>query len=199
MMLEITDYLYSFNDYVYHELNSFLIEKFGDVPLDAIRTNLVILKRDNRITIKDENHLKLDSGSRINASDIDNTYRDLSNLKIEAALTPQEKERMGRLKYGFPLTHLPNISKPIYEIGLRELAILDEGKKRQLKEAGYLDGLELSRLPAEKPLTQPKTEHKAPVKRNPIKSLWELINSNIVSQILSGLFVAYVVYKILGH
>src|SRR5689334_11632650 len=94
MFNEIVTYLYWFDDKSFHSLNDFLQEKFGDVDLADIRAALVKLVLTNRIEIEHDTHRGLNNYSRINQTDIQNTFRDLSNLPIKARLTEEEREKM---------------------------------------------------------------------------------------------------------
>ncbi len=106
MLSEITEYLYSFNDYNWHELNSFLLDKFKDVGLSTIRENISILVIDKRIDVYDDAHYKIGLHSRINENDYQNTFRDLTNLTIEAKLKPKEKERIFQSKSILPTVNI---------------------------------------------------------------------------------------------
>ena len=94
MLNEIVNYLFSFDDEEYHELNDFFQNKYPDTKASVFRENMAILVQANRISNENNAFRKLDNYSRINESDYQNTYRDLSNLMIKAKLTPQEKEKM---------------------------------------------------------------------------------------------------------
>ena len=141
---------------------------------------MVILKVDNRIYIKDDAHLKLNSHSRINHFDYKNTLMDLSNLIIEAMLTPQEKEKIDNLR---------RIDKPIYELGLMDLVIINEGKKRRLKDAGYLDSFpEILHLA--KPIAHPNKTPSIQTIKNKMVSLSKLIIKHpLWSAIIAGIAV----------
>lgn len=92
MLSEITEYLYNFNDSEWHELNTFLLNKFPDVGCETVRETLVRLVEDKRIEIKDRLHKKLNGESRINDWNYKNSYRDLTNLPIYAKLHPVERK-----------------------------------------------------------------------------------------------------------
>lgn len=94
MFNEIVTYLYWFDDRNFHSLNDFLHEKYGDVDLADIRAALVNLISAKRIEIEHDTHKKLNNHSRINQTDDQNTFRDLTNLPINARLTDEEREKM---------------------------------------------------------------------------------------------------------
>lgn len=95
-------------------------------------------------------------------------------------------------------TQEPQFQNPIFEITMKDQAIIDAARERQLREAGLIPGME-TRLPDEKPINQTKAERKVPVFKKAIKSVWEFINANIVSSIIGGLVVAFIIYKITVH
>jgi hypothetical protein len=107
MLKDIIEYLYQFKDSKWHSINDFLIEKHGTEDVAELRKALVKLHQSNRIEIKEEEHLKLDSNSRINPSDYQNTYRDLSNLNIEAKLSHEEREKLDLIEAAKPKNEIP--------------------------------------------------------------------------------------------
>ncbi len=97
MISEITEYLYTFKDEDWHELNEFLQSNYtGKEP--AIREALVKLVLAKRIEVKSNAHTKLNQHKRINDSDVQNTLTTLDNWVMEAKLTMEEKEKMDKEK-----------------------------------------------------------------------------------------------------
>ena len=99
MLREIVEHLYAYQDGEWHLLNPFLKKQFKAVALGDIRDALSILGEDNRIKIENDEHLKLNGHSLINAqTDKEKIFRDLDNLQIKAKITYTEKQKTQKYK-----------------------------------------------------------------------------------------------------
>jgi hypothetical protein len=97
MLREITEYLYSFKDREYCELNSFLKEKYSDVSVMDIRAALFKLLDTNRIETDRTKLRKLGSGTIIpEINQHENTVTNLDNWIISARLSLEEIEKMDK-------------------------------------------------------------------------------------------------------
>jgi hypothetical protein len=93
MYKKITEFLYCFGDYEWHQINDLLKELFGDNDSEA-RKILVALCEAKRIEIKDRRHLALTTSKNITGYDPQNTQVTFDNWPIEAKLTEEEREKI---------------------------------------------------------------------------------------------------------
>lgn len=89
----ILDYLYSFKDDEWHEINAFLKENFIGKDWD-VRQSLQNLVEKGRIKILGNKYMNLCGHIKIHEGDMQNTAVTFDNYKIEGKLTNDEREKM---------------------------------------------------------------------------------------------------------
>jgi hypothetical protein len=88
---EIIDFLYSFGDNEFHELNGFLKAKFPDTHPSFLRSEITALVDKKRIEVAGNNHNRWGQMTpHIHAQH--NVEADLENWKVSAKIQPNERE-----------------------------------------------------------------------------------------------------------
>jgi hypothetical protein len=93
MKTEIVEFLYSFKDYEYHEINQFLKDKFPDAPLDIIKRALYKLSEEKKIDVVGQTYSRLGLHTPNIHPDY-NVIATLDNWIIRAKITEDEREKL---------------------------------------------------------------------------------------------------------